>query len=105
MLQLVGMVDLQDLTKSVLCGVSILQCYILVKTAKLQSKGHSLGLSVTCLEDKENLELTFQSSCGNCKYRLGYRTHRCQLYVTGLGLNQCWQACWFVGLNAGFRLL
>jgi hypothetical protein len=61
----------------------------------LQSKGHSLGLSVTCLQDKENLELTFQSSCGNCKYRLGYWIHHCQLYFTGLGTNQCWQVRWF----------
>lgn len=43
MLQLVGMVDVQDLTKSVLCGVSILQCYILVKTANVAKQRTFFG--------------------------------------------------------------
>jgi len=42
-LQLVGMVDVQDLTKSVLCGVSILQCYTLVKTANIAKQRTFFG--------------------------------------------------------------
>jgi hypothetical protein len=37
------MVDVQDLTKSVLCGVSILQCYTLVKTANIAKQRTFFG--------------------------------------------------------------